>query len=200
MSDISAYVTQEDTLFAFSNVRETLAFACKLRNIPSIRVDEVIQELSLVEASDTRIGNVLARGVSGGEKKRVNIGVELLRNPGVIFLDEPTTGLDSYQALSVVHTLKQLSSSGRTVICSIHQPRSAIYALTDGICILTIGGRVAYFGEAGDYASEYFCSTFPVPQNFNPADHFMDIVSVNYRSFEAQEKSENQVNSLVQMF
>lgn len=200
MSDISAYVTQEDTLFAFSSVRETLTFACKLRNIPLKRVDEVIRELSLVEASDTRIGNVMARGISGGEKKRVNIGVELLRNPGVIFLDEPTTGLDSYQALSVVYTLKQLSSSGRTVICSIHQPRSAIYALTDDICVLTIGGRVVYFGEAGDHASEYFASTFPVPKNFNPADHYMDIVSVNYRTIETQESSENQVNSLVQMF
>merc|ERR1719204_1650398 len=142
----------------------------------------------------------MVRGISGGEKKRVSIGIELLRNPGVIFLDEPTTGLDSYQALSVMKSLKQLSSSGRTVICSIHQPRSAIYALTDNICVLTIGGRVVYIGEAGDHASEYFASTFPVPRNFNPADHFMDIVSVNYRSVETQESSEKKVDSLVQMF
>jgi len=200
MSDVSAYVTQEDTLFPFSTIRETFAFASKLRNIPLVRVNEVIRELSLIQAADTRIGNAMVRGISGGEKKRVSIGIELLRNPGVIFLDEPTTGLDSYQALSVMNTLKQLSNSGRTVICSIHQPRSAIYALTDDLCVLTVGGRVVYFGQAGDDASNYFASTFPVPKNFNPADHFMDIVSVNYRSTETQERTENQVNSLVEMF
>jgi len=200
MSDVSAYVTQDDTLFAFSTVRETLTFACKLRNIPLQRINEVIRELSLIQAADTRVGNAMARGISGGEKKRVNIGIELLRNPGVIFLDEPTTGLDSYQALSVMNTLKQLSSSGRTVICSVHQPRSAIYALLDDICVLTIGGRAVYFGQAGDHASEYFAATYPVPKNFNPADHFMDIVSVNYRSKETQVQTEDQVNRLVEMF
>jgi len=200
MSDISAYVTQEDTLFAFSSVRETLTFACKLRNIPVTRVDEVIRELSLIQAASTRIGNTLARGISGGEKKRVNIGLELLRNPGLIFLDEPTTGLDSYQALSVMTTLKQLSSSRRTVICCIHQPRSAIYALIDDICILTTGGRLVYYGEAGNRASDYFAATYPVPNNYNPADHFMDIVSINYRSEQSERRSEDRVNRLVEMF
>jgi len=200
MSDVSAYVTQEDTLFAFSSVHETLAFASKLRNIPLKRVDEVIRELSLVQAANTRIGNTLVRGISGGEKKRVNIGLELLRNPGLIFLDEPTTGLDSYQALSVMTTLKQLSSSRRTVVCCIHQPRSAIYALIDDICILTTGGRLVYYGEAGNHASDYFASTFPVPNNYNPADHFMDIVSINYRSNSTQKHSEDRVNKLVEMF
>merc|ERR1719419_773478 len=200
ITDVSAYVTQEDTLFAFSSVRETFTFACKLRNIPLHRVDEVIRDLSLLNAADTKIGNTLTRGISGGEKKRVNIGLEIIRNPAVIFLDEPTTGLDSFQALSVVATLKQLSRSGRTVICSIHQPRSAIYALLDDICVLTIGGRVVYFGQAGDHASEYFAATYPVPKNFNPAAHFMDIVSVNYRSKETQVQTEDQVNRLVEMF
>jgi len=169
ITDVSAYVTQEDTLFAFSSVRETFTFACKLRNIPLHRVDEVIRELSLLNAADTKIGNKLTRGISGGEKKRVNIGLEIVRNPAVIFLDEPTTGLDSFQALSVVATLKQLSMSGRTVICSIHQPRSAIYALLDDICILATGGRLVYYGAAGDQASEYFASTYPVPKKLQPS-------------------------------
>ena len=79
------------------------------------------------------------RGISGGEKKRTNIGVELIKNPSLIFLDEPTSGLDTFQALNVIEGLKILANTGRTIIMSIHQPRSGIYGLFDRLILLSNG-------------------------------------------------------------
>ncbi len=87
----------------------------------------MIRRLGLLKATNTLIGDEMKRGISGGEKRRVAIGVQLLSNPSVIFLDEPTSGLDSFQADSVVSTLKMLAEQGTMVISSIHQPRSSIF-------------------------------------------------------------------------
>lgn len=84
----------------------------------------MIVSLGLQKCSDTFVGNEIIRGVSGGEKKRTSIGVEILINPSIIFLDEPTTGLDSTTALHVVQTLNKLANTGRTIIATIHQPSS----------------------------------------------------------------------------
>lgn len=84
------------------------------------RVEEVIKDLRLTKCQNTRIGGSLFKGISGGERKRTNIGVELITDPQLIFLDEPTTGLDSYTAASVMQTLLGLAKSGRTVISTIH--------------------------------------------------------------------------------
>ena len=132
MSRISANVEQEDALFALSTVRETLTFAAKLR-LPSDATAEevedavstVIADLGLVAAADTVVGNEMIRGISGGERKRVAIGMDLLHDPKLIFMDEPTSGLDAFQALNVMTTLKDLAvRKGRTVVASVHQPRS----------------------------------------------------------------------------
>ena len=90
-------------------------------------VDDLIESLGLQKASNTRIGGSLVRGVSGGERKRTSIWVELITNPNLIFLDEPTTGLDSYTAQNVFRLLKELATSGRTVVLTIHQPSSEIF-------------------------------------------------------------------------
>jgi len=84
------------------------------------RVDEIVKELRLNKCQNTKIGGPLIKGVSGGERKRTSIGVELITDPTLIFLDEPTTGLDSFTATSVIETLKDLAMSGRTVISTIH--------------------------------------------------------------------------------
>jgi len=200
MKDISAYVTQEDTLFGLSSVRETFSFACRLRNLPDERVDETIRELGLINSAETRVGNELMRGLSGGEKKRVNIGLDLLHNPCLIFLDEPTTGLDSFQALTTMRTLKALAESGRTVICSIHQPRSSIYALLDDICILASHGQPVYFGPAGAAAVSYFAAIDPVPRFYNPPDHFLDSISVDYRTESSRKATEARLARHVSRF
>lgn len=100
----------------------------------ALRVENVILELGLKDVADSRIGNEMVRGISGGEKRRVSIASQLLTDPAVLFLDEPTTGLDSFNAQNIVQTLSniarhgtvrqgQRSKGGRTVICAIHQPR-----------------------------------------------------------------------------
>ena len=109
------------------------------------RVESVIAQLGLVDACDTVIGSQMVRGVSGGERKRVSIGIELLHDPALVFLDEPTSGLDSFQAQNVMANLKQnIAQAGRTVICSIHQPRSSIYAMLDSILLLAQGKVTVY--------------------------------------------------------
>jgi len=199
---ISAYVMQDDALFSLSTVKETLMFVALMRlpsNVQYVdkcrRVQQVIRELGLVKAANTVIGSARVRGVSGGERKRVNIGVDLLHNPRLIFVDEPTSGLDSFQALSVMETLSSLAKEGgRTVVCSVHQPRSKIYNMLDSMLLLS-NGQVMYFGPAGASARDYFSAAgSPVPQDFNPADHFLDVISVDYRT----QKSITSTQSTVQ--
>jgi ATP-binding cassette subfamily G (WHITE) protein 2 len=84
------------------------------------KVEEILQDLKLVKCQNTKIGGDLIKGVSGGERKRTSIGVELISNPSLIFLDEPTTGLDSYTATSLMKILKNLANSGRTIVQTIH--------------------------------------------------------------------------------
>ena len=106
-------------------VRECLDFAAKLKlkgteKEKVERVEEIVKELRLNKCQNTKIGGPLVKGVSGGERKRCSIGVELITDPNLIFLDEPTTGLDSFTATSVCDTLRELARSGRTVISTIH--------------------------------------------------------------------------------
>jgi ABC-type multidrug transport system ATPase subunit len=106
-------------------VRECLEFAAKLKLKGTMeekmnRVDEIVKELRLNKCQNTKIGGPLVKGVSGGERKRTSIGVELITDPFLIFLDEPTTGLDSFTATSVCETLRELANSGRTVVSTIH--------------------------------------------------------------------------------
>ena len=208
MARMSAYVEQEDALFALSTVRETLMFAAQLRLGSEVPLEEkkravelVIADLGLVSAADTCVGNEVIRGVSGGERKRVAIGMDLLHDPKLIFMDEPTSGLDAFQALNVMTTLKHLArDKGRTVVSSVHQPRSSIYALVDQLVLLS-GGRLMYAGDGGSRCSAHFASLgAPVPQDFNPADHFLDAISVDFRSPELEATTRARVEALYQGF
>lgn len=199
---LAAYVLQDDDMFGELTVEEQLSYAALLRlpaNMPKekklLRVQKIIQELGLAKVRDTQIGNPIVRGISGGERKRVNIGTELVTDPALIFLDEPTTGLDSFNALNVMTTLRQLASNGRTVVSTIHQPRSSIFALFDQLCLLS-EGRVMYFGPAQD-AVPYFASlNFKSPAQFNPADFFLDLLSVDPRSPEKEANTKARVEYL----
>ena len=129
----NAYVMQNDVLLPTLTVRETLRYAADLRLPPPTTaeerqriVEEVILELGLKECADTKIGNNARKGCSGGEKRRTSLGVQMLANPSLLFLDEVTTGLDATSAYQLVRTLKMLASKGRTIILTIHQPRSEL--------------------------------------------------------------------------
>ena len=154
----------------------------------------------MAKCRHTRIGDAKNRGVSGGERKRTNIGAEMIQDPSVLFLDEPTSGLDSFQALNVVQTLKVLCDRGCTVIMSIHQPRSSIYQLFDQL-ILLADGKLVYGGPAGKQAVNYFSKlNFKCPDLYNPADYFLDIVSVDNRTQQDEHTSKKRIEFLTKAF
>lgn len=198
----SAYVIQQDILLPTLTVRETLAYAARLRLPPSVTqmertqlVEEVITELSLKEAAETRIGDHAHKGCSGGEKRRTSLGVQLLSNPSLLWLDEPTTGLDSTSAYQVVKTLQNLARKGRTIIVTIHQPRSEIWSLFDNVVLLTKGSP-AYTGSAKE-CFRYFANLgHEMPPFTNPAEYLIDIVSVDNRSGEAEAVGKERVERI----
>ncbi|TGZ71879.1 hypothetical protein CRM22_002408 [Opisthorchis felineus] len=180
---ISGYVVQDDIVMGTLTVRENLHFSAALRMTVRCskaerrrKVDEIIEELGLTSVADSKIGTDLIRGVSGGERKRTNIGMELITDPPVLFLDEPTTGLDAFMAGQVIKTLKNLSRRGRTIIFSIHQPKYSIYKLFDSLTMV-FRGRLVYHGRAKYAPIEYFLKLGYVCENHNnPSDFFMDIL------------------------
>ncbi|MCJ1287087.1 hypothetical protein MMC26_006435 [Xylographa opegraphella] len=198
----SAYVMQQDVLLPTLTVRETLQYSADLRLPPPTTADErhfiveeVILELGLKECANTRIGNNEHKGCSGGEKRRTSLAVQLLANPSVLFCDEVTTGLDAASAFQLVKTLKQLARKGRTVIITIHQPRSEIWGLFDHLVLLTRGSPV-YSGPAQP-CLEYFAKLgHELPPFVNPAEHLIDLAAIDTRSPELEETSLARVTRL----
>uniref|UniRef100_A0A8C0IIM5 Broad substrate specificity ATP-binding cassette transporter ABCG2 n=1 Tax=Bubo bubo TaxID=30461 RepID=A0A8C0IIM5_BUBBB len=179
----SGYVVQDDVVMGTLTVRENLKFSAALRLPKSVkerekneRVNQIIKELGLSKVADSKVGTPFTRGVSGGERKRTNIGMELITDPAILFLDEPTTGLDASTANAVLLLLKRMAKQGKTIIFSIHQPRYSIFRLFDNLTLLATG-RVLYHGPA-QHAIEYFQSIgYECEPYNNPADFFLDIIN-----------------------
>ncbi|CAH8386956.1 unnamed protein product [Eruca vesicaria subsp. sativa] len=202
-----AFVRQEDLFFSQLTVRETLSFAAELqlREISSDEerdeyVNNLLFRLGLVSCADSCVGDAKVRGISGGEKKRLSLACELIASPSVIFADEPTTGLDAFQAEQVMETLRKLAQDGHTVICSIHQPRGSVYAKFDDVVLLTEGALV-YAGPAGNEPLTYFGNFgFLCPEHVNPAEFLADLISVDYSSSDSVYSSQKRVHALVDAF
>ena len=173
-----AYVKQTDIFFEHLTVYDQLFYTASLR-LPQTwskekklaEVDRIIELLRLSKVADSEI-----RMLSGGEKKRVNIGTELLTDPEIVLLDEPTSGLDSTTSVELVKMLQQLAQkSQKTVIMSIHQPSSALFQSFDRVLYLA-GGSAVYFGKPKNslvYLKEHGMSC---PDGYNAADHWMDLL------------------------
>ncbi|KAG1660606.1 Protein white [Nymphon striatum] len=185
---LSAYVQQDDLFYPTLTVKEHLKFQAALRMDRHIRheermskVDKVIIDFGLKKCENTKIGGVLLqmvfKGISGGEKKRLAIASEVLTNPSVLFLDEPTSGLDSFMAESVIDSLINLARLGRTVICTIHQPSSQLFSKFDKLMLLS-NGRVAFFGSLTDAEVFFSQCGLACPRLFNPADHYIYSLAV----------------------
>ncbi|KAK7312170.1 hypothetical protein VNO77_35838 [Canavalia gladiata] len=183
---VVAYVTQEDIMLGTLTVRETIYYSANLR-LPATKTKEEVNdivegtiiEMGLQECADRVIGNWHLRGISGGEKKRLSIALEILTRPSLLFLDEPTSGLDSASAYFVAQTLRNLAHDGKTVISSIHQPSSEVFALFDDLFLLS-GGQTIYFGAA-EGAVEFFAKAgFPCPSRRNPSDHFLRCINSDF--------------------
>jgi ABC-type multidrug transport system ATPase subunit len=180
---IAGYVFQEDVLLSTMTVRECLMFSANLRLPDCVshadkvkRVEEVMQELGITHIAERKIGDEMTRGISGGEKRRVSIGMELVISPQLLFLDEPTSGLDASSAYSVVAGLVNLAKKGRTIVFSIHQPRSNIFQKFDEIVLLS-GGYIAYAGPAHDAVNYFSKLGYQCPNNYNPADYLIDVLA-----------------------
>ena len=138
-------------------------------------IEDVIRLLELDHVRSVVVGSVDKRGISGGQRKRVNIGLELVADPNVLFLDEPTSGLDATSAKIVMSALKDLANLGMTVIAVIHQPRYSIFALFDQLLLLGKGGATVYNGPTL-YAEAYFSEIgFKCPETENVADFLLDV-------------------------
>merc|ERR1712003_341096 len=139
--------------------------------------EDVLNVMQIEHIMNSVVGGPESRGISGGQKKRVNIGLELASQPTVLFLDEPTSGLDSTSSLAVALSLKKMCQLGTTSIMVIHQPRYSLFTLFDDVLLLGKGGQTVYLGSSLD-AKPYFESLgFEMPPNENPADWFMDVLS-----------------------
>ncbi|XP_038701081.1 ABC transporter G family member 15-like [Tripterygium wilfordii] len=199
---VIAYVTQEDVVLGTLTVRETLTYSALLRLPKTMTKEEVtdtvegtISEMGLQECADTVIGNWHLRGISGGEKKRLSIALEIITKPRLLFLDEPTSGLDSASAFFVTQTLRNIARDGRTVISSIHQPSSEVFALFDDLCLLS-GGELVYFGEA-KIAVEFFAEAgFPCPRKRNPSDHFLRCINSDFDAVTATLKGSQRIRDV----
>ncbi|KAH6812976.1 ABC-2 type transporter family protein [Perilla frutescens var. frutescens] len=183
---IVAYVTQEDVLLGTLTVRESIAYSALLR-LPSSTtrhemneiIENTIAELGLEECADHVIGNWHLRGISGGEKKRLSIALEIITQPRLLFLDEPTSGLDSASAFFVTQSLRNVACRGRTIITSIHQPSSEVFALFDDLLLLS-SGQTIFFGEAPAALQFFGEAGFPCPQMRNPSDHFLRCINSDF--------------------
>uniref|UniRef100_A0A8C9TV44 ABC-type xenobiotic transporter n=1 Tax=Scleropages formosus TaxID=113540 RepID=A0A8C9TV44_SCLFO len=156
----------------------------KVTSMPGVDLKDGshLRESSDFGCSSVQVGTQMIRGISGGERKRTAIGMELIMEPSVLFLDEPTTGLDASTAHSVLLLLKRMASQGRTIILSIHQPRYSIYRLFDTLTLL-VSGKQVYHGPAQS-ALDYFANIgYACEAHNNPADFFLDVINGDSTAF-----------------
>ena len=161
------YVPQDDIMHSLLTVEEALWYTAKLRTDLRDeeirkRVQQVISDLELDDIRNKRIGSAENKVISGGQRKRVNVGMELLSDPSVLFLDEPTSGLSSSDARKVISLLQRLAQKGKTIVVTIHQPSLDIYRLFDNLIMVSkdkksvLGGALAYYGPAFPDSLEFF--------------------------------------------
>lgn len=150
---VIGYVSQDDLLIEELTVYENLYYNAKLcfddlsEEELHERVINVLGSLGLEQRKDLRVGNVLEKTISGGQRKRLNIALELIREPAVMFVDEPTSGLSSRDSENVIDLLKELSIKGKLIFVVIHQPSSDIYKMFDKMYIMDTGGYPVYYGN-----------------------------------------------------
>uniref|UniRef100_A0A1B6FJA2 ABC transporter domain-containing protein n=1 Tax=Cuerna arida TaxID=1464854 RepID=A0A1B6FJA2_9HEMI len=175
MVRISGYVPQKDLAVSCLTVMEHLIFTATLKLDRRVTLNQqhriitsLIKDLSLSGCSYTQIS-----ALSGGERKKLSLATQMITDPLILFCDEPTTGMDSYSASSVLTVLRTLSERGKTIVSSIHQPSSEVYTMFDHVCLLVPGGRQAYFGTVPG-AQQFFRSQgMKCPPLYNPADFLL---------------------------
>ena len=183
VKDLIGFVPQDDLLIEELTVYENLMFTARLcfadlsMEEISARVDTILRELGLESTKHLKVGSPIHKYISGGQRKRLNIALELIREPAVLFLDEPTSGLSSSDSEKVINLLKEQTYKGKLIVVNIHQPSSDIFKLFDRLWLLDRGGypvydgnpieAVTYFKRAANYADAEV-STCSLCGNVNP--------------------------------
>lgn len=168
---VIGYVSQDDLLIEELTVYQNLYYNAKLcfadftEEQLHKRVMDVLEDLGLDQRKDLKVGSVLDKTISGGQRKRLNIALELIREPAVLFLDEPTSGLSSRDSENVIDLLKELSLKGKLVFVVIHQPSSDIYKMFDKMIIMDVGGVPAYYGPPVEAVTYFKKATNQVDSN-----------------------------------
>eukprot|EP00667_Euglena_gracilis_P007942 EG_transcript_8030 len=197
-SRVAGYVEQMDIHSPSATVAEALRFSAFLR-LPRETSDaekeayvwQVIGMLNLQQVANCAIGT-RKDGLSVEQVKRVTIGVEMAANPAVLFLDEPTSGLDSMAADVVMDALKVVAASGRTLICTIHQPSSYLFGMFGNLLLLKRGGKTVFFGETGENSKQlvaYFNAIPGAPQHDgeqNPATWMLNVLATEGVKFDEE--------------
>ncbi|CAH9086271.1 unnamed protein product [Cuscuta epithymum] len=189
-SRISGYCEQNDIHSPFVTVYESLVYSAWLRLPDSVDsktrmmfVDEVMELVELVPLKSALVGLPGVNGLSTEQRKRLTIAVELVANPSIIFMDEPTSGLDARAAAIVMRTVRNTVDTGRTVVCTIHQPSIDIFEAFDELFLMKRGGQEIYVGPLGHHSShliKYFESMNGVSKikgGYNPATWMLEVTS-----------------------
>ncbi|GAY65523.1 hypothetical protein CUMW_241790 [Citrus unshiu] len=189
---VSGYCEQTDIHSPHITIEESLFFSAWLRLAPQINsktkadcVNHVLKTIELDGIKESLVGIPGVSGLSTEQRKRLTIGVELVAKPSIIFMDEPTTGLDARAAAIVMRAVKNVADTGRTIVCTIHQPSIDIFESFDELILLKTGGRIIYSGPLGNHSSrviEYFEGIPGVPQirnNYNPATWMLEVTSAS---------------------
>lgn len=161
---IIGYIAQDDILLEELTVFQNLYYNAKLcfKDMPEAelvkKVDDTLASLGLLHIKHITVGNVMNKKISGGQRKRLNIALELIREPAVMFVDEPTSGLSSRDSENVIDLLKELSLKGKLIFVVIHQPSSDIYKMFDKLFLLDTGGYPIFYGNPVE-AVTYFKTT-----------------------------------------
>ena len=184
----TGYVQQQDLHLQTTTVREALNFSAVLRQPASVSredklayVDEVIKLLDMEEYADAVVG-VPGEGLNVEQRKRLTIGVELAAKPELLlFLDEPSSGLDSQTSWAILDLLEKLANSGQAILCTIHQPSAMLFQRFDRLLFLAKGGRTVYFGEVGENShtlTNYFeqNGAHKCPPDANPAEWMLEVI------------------------
>ncbi|GKV48435.1 hypothetical protein SLEP1_g55249 [Rubroshorea leprosula] len=180
---IVGFVPQDDIVHGNLTVEENLRFSARCRlsaDMPKadkvLVLERVIESLGLQAIRDSLVGSVEKRGISGGQRKRVNVGLEMVMEPSLLILDEPTSGLDSASSSLLLRALRREALEGVNIVMVVHQPSYALFKMFDDLILLAKGGLIVYHGPVKK-VEEYFSGIgIPVPDRVNPPDHYIDIL------------------------
>ncbi|KAA8539287.1 hypothetical protein F0562_025979 [Nyssa sinensis] len=180
---IIGFVPQDDIVHGNLTVEENLWFSARCRlsaDLPKpdkvLIVERVVESLGLQAVRDSLVGTVEKRGISGGQRKRVNVGLELVMEPSLLILDEPTSGLDSSSSQLLLRALQREALEGVNICMVVHQPSYTLFKMFDDLILLAKGGLIVYHGSVKN-VEEYFTGLgINVPERVNPPDHFIDVL------------------------